>query len=168
LIQGLSSANVEGGGAVVADTSYYLSATEAGKITAVSPTISKPILSTITASDAMVINLRGMQAGSVGGTQTITSGTATTINANVARVYVNPATVMASHTITLPAASDGAVIAIYFGGAITVHNPVVTTLSIAPNAGQTITQTITLVTANAGDAIRYVYDGALTTWRREL
>ena len=102
-----------------------------------------------------------------GGVANITSGTATTIDNTASRVFVNPATVLAAHTITLPASpDDGDTIWFFFGGAIAAGNPVVTALTISPNSGQSILQTITPQTAVSGDVMAYSYSLALLTWFR--
>jgi hypothetical protein len=99
--------------------------------------------------------------------QTVTIGTATTVNASTRRIVVNPASVLASHTFTLPSApNDGDQTLFFFGGTIANGSAAVTTLSIVPNAGQTIKQTSTPSTAVGGDTIIYEYNSALLAWVR--
>ena len=72
------------------------------------------------------------------GRQIISTGVATTMNDGVETLIVNPSSVLATHTITLPPNPlRGQKLYILFGGTIT-SGPVVTTLSIIGNAGQTI------------------------------
>lgn len=102
-----------------------------------------------------------------GTTQTITSGTATTVSAGVGRVVVNPGSVLASHTLTLPASpTDRMVIDIYFGGTIAGGASVVTSLTISANTGQTLMQPTTPSTAIGGDWISYEYNSANAVWYR--
>jgi hypothetical protein len=82
-------------------------------------------------------------------------------------VNVNPSTVLASHSITLPAAPiDGDEVYFSFGGTIANGAAVVTTLSIAANAGQTLRQSLTPTTAVGGDVIAYEFNSALSAWFR--
>jgi hypothetical protein len=104
---------------------------------------------------------------STNASQLITTAGATTINNQVRRVLVNPATVLATGTFTLPAIpNDGDQAAFFFGGTIANGAAVVTALSIVPNAGHTIKQTSTPTTAVGGDTIIYEYNSALLAWIR--
>jgi len=103
----------------------------------------------------------------VTGTQVISSGTATTINSSVTRVIVDPGSVLASHTITMPASpQDGQYIEIYFGGSVGGGATVVTSLTISANTGQTLIQPTTPSTAVGGDWISYTYYSATGRWYR--
>jgi hypothetical protein len=99
--------------------------------------------------------------------QTITSGTATTIGVTINTVRTDPASVLASHTITMPASPvDGQEIKFVFGGTITAGAAVVTSLTISANTGQGLIQTAAPTTANAGDCFIYQYNLSNTKWYR--
>lgn len=100
--------------------------------------------------------------------QTITSGTATTITNGVGVVVVNPASVLLTHTITLPSTPhDRDILIIQFGGTITGTGAVVTTLTIA--AGGVITLLGALpTTATAGMCLEYIYNVRTNSWYRLL
>ena len=99
--------------------------------------------------------------------QTVTAGPTVTVTNQVRRVFVDPASVVASLTITLPASPiDGDNCMIFFGGTITNRNPVVTTLSVQANTGQTIIANNSPVTAFGGDMVNYEYQLANTRWYR--
>lgn len=102
------------------------------------------------------------------GIQTITTGTATTLTSY--RALVNPASLLASHTITMPASpADGDIVDIDFAGTIAVGSEAVTTFSIVANAGQSINHSgITPTNALGGSSYTYVYYTSITTWKRKL
>jgi len=99
------------------------------------------------------------QAHSAGATVTISNTTNT--------LFVNPSSVLASLTITLPTAAYlmGDLLFVKFGGAIAYPNEVVTTLSIAAPSGTTIDSAgMTPTNAIAGDTLTYALNG--TVWTR--
>lgn len=101
------------------------------------------------------------------GIQTITTGTATTIANDVVCVFVNPSALMATHSITMPAApSDRQEITVWFGGTLT-SGTVVTVLSIVANTGQSLLQISAPTTAVAGDCVIYVYYRSSNVWYRK-
>jgi hypothetical protein len=97
-----------------------------------------------------------------------TGGSTISVGIGVRRLIVNPATVIASLTITLDAIADSkkGLLNIHFGGTITVNQPVVTTLAIAAPSGQTLQQNLTPVNAFSGDVLTYEYSPTSTQWRR--
>jgi hypothetical protein len=98
--------------------------------------------------------------------QLITTAGATTIGDNIITVYVDPPSVLASATITLPANPvDGQMIRFMFGGTITAGNPVVTSLSIIANTGQTMLSS-SAPSATSNDLAIYQYRAANTKWYR--
>ena len=101
------------------------------------------------------------------GKQTITTGTASTIADNVFNVYVDPATLLATQTITMPAnPSDGQEVRVFFGGTIAAGATVVTTLTISANAGQSLYQAITPTTAKGGDVLGWSFNSSNSKWYR--
>lgn len=101
-------------------------------------------------------------------TETITSGTTTTIASATHVVIVDPASVLASHTITLPAAPyDKQEVAIYFGGIVAGNATVVTTLTISANTGQALMQKAAPSTALGGDCFIYKYVSSNAKWYRK-
>lgn len=104
----------------------------------------------------------------IAGWQTITSGSSGTVNAFITNVLFNPASAIASYTLTLPAnPPDGALVKVHFGGTIAGNATVVTSLTINANSGQTLMQKVAPTTALGGDCFIYQYNLALSTWYRE-
>ncbi len=101
--------------------------------------------------------------------QIITTAGANTITTGVDRVYVNPAAVLATSVLTMPAAPlDADRLKFTFGGAIAAATPVVTTLTVSANAGQTLYQKVTPITAAGGDVLQYTYQTVGTRWVRDF
>lgn len=101
------------------------------------------------------------------GIQTITSGTATTLSNGVVIVKVNPGSLMATHTITMPASPvDRQEVVMYFGGIIT-SGVIVTSLTVAPNSGQSIIQVSAITTGVYGDCFIFWYDLSQQKWYRK-
>jgi hypothetical protein len=102
------------------------------------------------------------------GKQIITAGASATVNAGVGLLFINPASLLASFTLTFPASpADRDELYVVLGGTIASGSPVATLLTIAANAGQTITGTsVTGIVGNAGQAFLYFYDQANTRWYR--
>jgi hypothetical protein len=101
------------------------------------------------------------------GLQSITAGTATTLNDDVSIVKVNPASTLASHTITMPAnPADRQEIYIFFGGTLT-SGTIVTALTIAANTGQGLVQISAPSKGVFGDILSYWYDRASQKWYRK-
>ena len=97
---------------------------------------------------------------------TITSGTSSTIANAIIRTYINPASTIATYTLTLPSAPlDGTTVQIFGGGTITT-GAVVTALTISPNSGQSIVGT-SVTTLSVGPAIIYEYNSVNTSWYRQ-
>jgi len=93
--------------------------------------------------------------------QTITA--TATINNATTLLLVNPSTLAASATATLPATpSQNQVIELLFGGTITTGNAVVTSFTITPNSGQTLMFSGTIGGVTAGMVIKVRYVG--TNW----
>lgn len=104
---------------------------------------------------------------------TVTSGSSSTIadatGLSPIVVLTNPSSLIASYTFTMPAAPiDGQEVNFFFGGTITNGNTVVTTLTISANAGQSMSQSITPVSAKSGDSFTYIYRTGTTTWNRKF
>lgn len=99
--------------------------------------------------------------------QTHTSGSTVTINNAVNIVYINPASVIASLTITLPSTPHQVKeLQVYFGGTITTGT-VVTSLTVTGNTGQTILQATSPSSVEAGECIVYKYNSSLSKWFRQ-
>jgi hypothetical protein len=99
--------------------------------------------------------------------QTYTGASSVTVNNTTTWLIINPSSISAAMTITLPASpSSGQKVEISFGGTITSGNGVVTALSISPNTGQTIIQTSSPGYVQSGDAISYRYNSSNTSWYR--
>jgi len=99
---------------------------------------------------------------------TITGGTSSTVGNTITRVLFNPASVISSYTLTMPAApTDGQVVIIETGDDIAAGSGVVTTLTVSPNAGHTIYGAITLTQLNGGDVAEYQFHAADNVWKRK-
>lgn len=95
------------------------------------------------------------------------SGTTVTVGNAVNVIYINPASTLATLTITLPATPHTSnVIEIYFGGTMT-SGEVVTAITISPNTGQTLLQAGTLSSIEAGEHISYRWNNSLSKWFRK-
>lgn len=100
--------------------------------------------------------------------QTATSGTSVTINNVQTNFLFNPASLTATYTINLPAAPDeGQLVKIHFGGTLASGVTVVTSLTISPNSGQSIEQTVAPITAVGGDCFIYQFNKSTSAWYRE-
>lgn len=101
--------------------------------------------------------------------QVHTSGaTVTVTNQTTDKIWltVNPSSLLASLTITLPAVPiNGQLVEVSFGGTMT-SGAVITSLTISPNSGQTIVQASAPTTANAGDTLSYRYKTSVAIWYR--
>lgn len=96
-----------------------------------------------------------------------TSGATVTIALGKKVLYINPASVLAALTITLPAAPrNNQVVSIPFGGTIVAGDPVVTSLTVAPNSGQTILDADPPTAGISGDQLMYRYKSGNTKWYR--
>ena len=99
--------------------------------------------------------------------QVVSAGPTATVTNQVRRVYVDPASVIASLTLTLPATPlDADQVQVYFGGTVANRAAVVTTLSIAPNTGHAISQFNSPANAFGGDMVTYEYRAAAARWYR--
>ena len=99
--------------------------------------------------------------------QVVSAGPTATVTNQVRRVYVDPASVIASLTLTLPATPlDADQVQVYFGGTVANKAAVVTTLSIAPNTGHAISQFNAPINAFGGDMVTYEYRQAASRWYR--
>lgn len=96
---------------------------------------------------------------------TITTGTASTVPDNTSVVYVNPAAVIAAYNLTMPAnPADGDELKIIFGGAIANGSAVVTALTLTANTGQTLYGDAPVNPVTGGTVLIYKYSSALTRW----
>ena len=101
-----------------------------------------------------------------GGWQVSASTTASTISNNVTNYLINPASLIATYTLTLPSNPiDAQVVKVHFGGTIT-SGAVITSLTVSPNSGQTITGS-SITTAAVSSCYIYTYNAALASWYRE-
>jgi hypothetical protein len=99
--------------------------------------------------------------------EAITSGTSSTIPDSTPVVYVNPASVIAAYTLTMPAdPQDGDVQEIAFGGTIADAAAVITALTLSPNTGQTIYGAAVANPVNGGVVLQYRYSTSLSRWTR--
>ncbi len=101
------------------------------------------------------------------GVQTDTTLGNVTIAANINTLVVDPPSIATNKQIVLPGQldiADGQSLSIYFGGAVQAFNAVVSTLSIVPPAGMTLTGALTPVEALSGDSLTYIKFGS--AWRR--
>lgn len=99
--------------------------------------------------------------------QTYTGSTAVTIADSTTWLIINPASVSAAMTITMPAnPPDKQTIQISFGGTVTSGNTVVTALTLSPNTGHTIIQASTPSTVSSGETITYKYNISNTSFYR--
>jgi hypothetical protein len=98
--------------------------------------------------------------------QQVTAGTATTpARANILLTF-NPASALASHTLTMPASpTDQQIVEVEAGGTITTGT-VITSFSVAANSGQRLIQAATPTTLSAGEYLAWVYNSSLAAWFR--
>ena len=100
--------------------------------------------------------------------QIYTSGTTITVNNKVTWLIINPSSVVAALTVTMPASPyDKQVVKLSFGKIITSGQPVVTLITVAPNTGQTLLQPLGLDQVVAGESLTYKYVLSLTNWYRQ-
>jgi hypothetical protein len=99
--------------------------------------------------------------------QVHTSGTTITVSTGVNILYIDPASTLATLTITLPATPNHTgTLDVFFGGTLTSGN-VVTTITISPNSGQTKLEASTPGYVEAGEHISYQYRVSNTKWYRK-
>jgi microcystin-dependent protein len=138
-------------------------------------TLQIPDISGNTNSSSFIVDFRPNVSGTVAylsdiisGTiaeQTHISGSTVTINNSTTILYVNPAVLLASLTITMPSAPvNGQEVKVSFGGTIT-GGAVVTTLSILGNTGHTILGGGSIINANAGDGYIFKFQENINIWR---
>lgn len=99
--------------------------------------------------------------------QVHTSGTTVTISNNVTRLFVDPASAIASLGITFPAAPyEGQVIRIFFGGSITSGNVVTGGISSwgSTGAGFIPVTPVSATPVTAGQTLVFEYRAANTYW----
>lgn len=95
-----------------------------------------------------------------------TAGATLTINYTVDEVIINPATTLASLTITMPLTAnlfDGQEFKIRFGGTIT-SGYVVNNLTLTGNSGQSILAGSQITSAISGDGFSIKWDSTTTKW----
>ena len=99
--------------------------------------------------------------------QTHTAGSSVTILNNTDTLVVNPATVLATLSITMPPTAnilDGHEVMLNFGGTITEGNPVITALTLTANSGQTIARNTLIASAYGEDIIILKWINSLSKW----
>jgi len=98
--------------------------------------------------------------------QIITSGTSATVTGGNYIVTIDPASTLATYTLTLPASpSDLDIVQVDFGGTVT-SGMIVTALTISPNSGQTILDNTAPTSATTDNTLLYRYRTANTKWYR--
>ena len=96
--------------------------------------------------------------------QTHTTGATVTIANSTTILYVNPAVLLATLTVTMPPAPiNGQEVKVSFGGTITA-GIVITALTVSPNVGHTILGSTTSP-VNAGDGYTFKFQQSLNLWR---
>lgn len=102
---------------------------------------------------------------SASASDTITTGTASTVPDNTSVVYINPASVVAAYNLTMPANPvDGDELKIIFGGTIADGAAVVTAFTLTANTGQTIYGNTPINPVTGGTVLIYKYSSALIRW----
>ena len=126
------------------------------------------VLASVSSSGAITgTDLSTNGAVSFVSTSIVSSGSALTIPAGVYRIEFDPASVISSYTLTLPASpSDGQRIFIKAGRQIAAGAPVVTSFTVSPNSGQTIYTPITPTTLNGGDTMEFEFESSTSVWTR--
>lgn len=103
----------------------------------------------------------------IASTTVVTTGSAATLADGVYRVEFDPASVIGSYTLTLPASPvDGQRVFIKAGRQIAAGAPVVTSFTVSPNSGQTIYTPITPTTLNGGDNMEFEFESSTSVWTR--
>lgn len=103
--------------------------------------------------------------------QPITSGTSATgtSTTNTLRVLFNFTTTVSAYSFTMPPApADGQIVEFAGNGTLSYPSYEITTLTILPNSGQSLSYTIALTTFQAGEFSRWEYFSSTSTWQREL
>lgn len=104
---------------------------------------------------------------STGASQVHTSGTSVVIAAGVKRLYVDPASALASLTVTLPiGVSDGDRVDILFGGTMTSGTVVSGVFGVSPGVGSATVNGYGLPDTEAGTSMTWVYRSSNATWYR--
>lgn len=100
--------------------------------------------------------------------QTHTSGATITLSNTTTWLVVNPGSLLAALTVTMPASpTDGQLIDISFGGTITASgSAVVTSFTVAGNSGQGIIGATAYGTVETDDHISYRYNSTNSKWYR--
>lgn len=113
------------------------------------------------------ITIRGTGGSGIDTIQVHTSGTTVAVSTGVNILYIDPASTLATLTITLPATPNHrGTLDIFFGGTLTSGN-VVTAITISPNGGQTKLEASTPGYVEAGEHISYQYRVDNTKWYRK-
>ena len=127
------------------------------------------ILLVITALASNKVAVAVAVTAAVKGVQSVTAAGSVTVAALIDRVHVNPAALLASVALTMPAApADNDSVSIVAGGTIAGNANVVTTFSVAPNAGHTLYQQLTPTSLKGGDVVSYRFDTLASRWIRIL
>lgn len=99
---------------------------------------------------------------------TLTGGTSYDIPADASVLRVNPASLISTLTLTMSVnAPDRQELNIFFGGTIANGSPVITTLTLAPGAGQSILQATAPIVITSGDYLIYKYDAQTKRWYKK-
>jgi len=89
----------------------------------------------------------------------ITSGTTSTVGANIGVVAFNPTSAISSYTLTMPVSPQDGMQLVITAGAFGVS-----TFSAVANSGQTLISSPT--TLGSASSVRYLYDSSTTVWFR--
>lgn len=98
----------------------------------------------------------------------ITSGSSFTLSNQTGAIWiiVNPTTVLSNLALTFPASPPNLQnVHVSFGGTLTTGT-VVTSFSVAGNAGQTVLQPTSPSSIQAGETLSYRYNSTTSTWYR--
>jgi hypothetical protein len=123
---------------------------------------------------AALSNLRTVNGISIVGsgdvlapTTLITSGTSSVVGAGIYRIDIDPAALLSTYTLTLPASPvDGARVFVRAGRQIAAGAVVVTSFTVSPNSGQTLYAAITPTRLDGGDSMEFQFESSTTTWTR--
>ncbi|MGN6491167.1 MAG: hypothetical protein ACTHLE_04165 [Agriterribacter sp.] len=104
---------------------------------------------------------------STGISQTHTTGTSVVVNSGVKRLFIDPASALASLTVTLPiGVVDGDRLDIFFGGTMSAGNTVSGVFNVSPGVGSGTVNGGGTPDTKAGTSMTWIYKAANATWYR--
>jgi len=124
--------------------------------------------STVLESQARAVNRAALKMNIAPVIQTITSGTAATVTDSTTWFIINPASVLTSFALTMPASPyNGKVVSFSFGGTITATaESVVNTFTVVPNTGQSIVGQTVFYSVETDNHFTFKYNSSLSKWYR--